>query len=132
MKSRFLLILAASIVFTLFNWQCSSKNQVEPQLGLTGMYLVSKLVSGDSTFTNPRAYIATTELSRNQIQVFFAFSRNDKESSIDFANFDIEPITSDSYAILRGKTRIGMIDQRTFSFNLDANSHSRFYVEAQK
>jgi hypothetical protein len=132
MKNRSLLIIAISIFFSLFNWQCSSNKQVEPQLGLSGMYNVSKFISGDSTFNNPRAYIATTQLSRDQIQIFFALNQNGKESSIDFANFNIEPINDGSYAILRGSNRVGVIDQRTFSLNLDANSPSRFYIEAQK
>jgi hypothetical protein len=96
------------------------------------MYNVSQFTSGDSTFNNPRAYIATTQLSRNQIQIFFAFNQNGKESSKDFSNFDIEPIGKGSYAILRGGTRVGLIDRTNFSLNLDANSPNRFYIEARK
>jgi hypothetical protein len=132
MKNRSLLILATIIFFSLLNWQCSSDREVNPQPDLSGMYLVSQFISGDSTFSYPRAYISTTQLSRDQIQVFFTVNQNGKESSKDLSNFNIEPISNGSYAILRAGTRVGLIDRTNFSLNLDANSPNRFYIEAQK
>jgi hypothetical protein len=116
----------------MLSWQCSSNKQIEPQLDLTGMYNVSQFISGDSTFNNPRAYIAITQLSPDQIQIFFALNQNGKESSIDFANFNIEPMNNGSYSILRGGTRLGLIDRNNFSLDLDTNTPSRFYIKAQK
>ena len=132
MKSLSSLLVATSIFLSLLSWQCSPSRQVEPQIGLSGQYNVSRFTLGDSTFNNPRAYIAITEISRNQIQIFFAFNQNGKENSKDFSNFDIEPVDKISYAILRGGTRVGLIDRNNFFLNLDANSPNQFYVEARK
>lgn len=132
MKSLSSLLVATSIFLSLLNWQCSPTRQVEPKIGLSGQYNISQLILGDSTFNNPLAYIATTEISRNQIQIFFAANLNGKERSKDFSIFDIEPIDRTSYAILKGGTRIGLIDLTSLSLDLDANSPNRFYVKARK
>jgi hypothetical protein len=132
MKSFSSLLVATSIFLSLLNWQCSPNRQVEPKIGLSGQYNINQLTLGDSTYNNPLAYIATTEISRNQIQIFFASNLNGKESSKDFSNFDIEPIDKSSYAILKGGTRVGLIDLTSFSLDLDANSPNRFYVKARK
>ena len=96
MNNRSLLILATSIFFLLLNWQCSSNKQVVPELGISGMYKVSQFVSGDSIFNDPYAYIATTQLSRDQIQIFFAFNKNGKQGSKDLATFNIEPTSTNN------------------------------------
>ncbi len=132
MKNRSLLILATSSFFLLLNWQCSSKKQVVPELGISGMYKVNQFVSGDSIFNDPYAYIATTQLSRDQIQIFFAFSKNGKQGSKDLATFNVEPTSINNYAILRGGTRVGSISGISLSLDLDANSPNRLYVEGQK